>query len=97
MLQCSLLIVTQDVPLKTWIPFRDEYLDECNRLEGQGEEYLGECVGCRTVEPAFRQEPMLRCDDCFGGQLMCRSCCLEQHRALPLHRIKVCHVVLVDC
>jgi hypothetical protein len=43
---CSLLSATQDVPLKTWIEFRDKYLDECNRLEGRGEEYLGECVGC---------------------------------------------------
>lgn len=43
---CSLLSATQDVPLKTWIEFRDEYLDKCNRLEGRGEEYLGECVGC---------------------------------------------------
>lgn len=37
------------------------------------------------VEPAFHQEAMLICDNCFGGQLVCRSCCLEQHRTLLLH------------
>lgn len=77
----------QDVPLKTWRNYRDKYLGEMNRLEGRrGEE---DCRGCRALDPVFRQTPSFRCEDCFGSELLCQGCCVSQHRALPLHRIKV--------
>jgi hypothetical protein len=75
------------------MPFRDEYLDECNRLEGRGNPSARQCLGCQSIEPSFRGEATLRCEDCWGGQLFCKTCCLEQHRTHPLHRIKVCNTI----
>lgn len=79
----------QDAPLTTWVKdFRTASLDERMRYEGRGEKHLGEscpdcsCPGSGTV----------RCEDCFGRELLCRSCCIKRHHRLPLHRIKVSNV-----
>ncbi|KDQ52704.1 hypothetical protein JAAARDRAFT_198051 [Jaapia argillacea MUCL 33604] len=51
-----------DDPLKTWIPYCDEYLDELISLEGMG---CSHGLGC----PDCRQAAFFRCRDCFGGDV----------------------------
>lgn len=34
-------------------------------------------------------EPIYRCKDCFGTEMMCRDCIVECHASHPLHRIDV--------
>ncbi|KZP18029.1 hypothetical protein FIBSPDRAFT_956594 [Athelia psychrophila] len=70
-----------DFPLTTWIPLRDEYLDETMRLEGRGDA-SDECAECRTAGAT------LQCEDCIGNQLVCPGCCVLHHQRSPLHRIK---------
>ena len=37
---------------------------------------------------------LYKCKDCFGCQLLCRSCFAERHALLPFHRALVCHFKL---
>lgn len=73
----------QDVPLKTWVRFRDDYLDECMFLEGRGT-FHSSCAGCHAPMPQYR------CKDCTLGPLWCRACLLQRHDQLPLHLVEVC-------
>jgi hypothetical protein len=41
------------------------------------------CQDCQASSPT------IRCDDCHGGEMVCRSCALERHHRHPLHCIKV--------
>jgi hypothetical protein len=87
----------QDAPLLDWAGqgkgdpgFRDEYLAEMLRLEGRGNGQLQGCMSCSSAEGLYR------CEDCLGGILECRSCCLQRHRYLPLHIIQVRVALLLD-
>lgn len=80
-----LLTHPQDAPLKTFLPYRDSYLDEMLTCEGRGV-YIDDDVCPLCKEGA----PEIRCRDCFGGALICRDCILKTHAARPLHRIQVC-------
>jgi hypothetical protein len=80
----------QDAPLLDWAGrgkedpgFRDEYLAEMVRLEGRGDGRLRGCMSCSSADGFYR------CEDCLGGMLECRTCCLQRHRHLPLHIIQV--------
>lgn len=81
--KCSPTTPSQDVPLKSWIPLRDAYVDDLIWLEGRGQADDALCADCQGPSPT------VRCDDCHGGELVCRSCALERHRRHPLHRTKV--------
>jgi hypothetical protein len=35
----------------------------------------------------------IRCNDCFGGELLCEDCCVRNHVNNPLHMIEVIFVV----
>ncbi|KAJ7812570.1 hypothetical protein B0H14DRAFT_3478739 [Mycena olivaceomarginata] len=67
----------KDHPVKTWIPFRNEYCNGLLQLKG-----LWWSKGC-----AICQHPNLtwRCEDCFGNRLLCGVCVVEKHRDEPLH------------
>ncbi|KDQ58042.1 hypothetical protein JAAARDRAFT_129485, partial [Jaapia argillacea MUCL 33604] len=71
----------QDDPLKTWIPYRDEYLDELISLEGMGR---SRCLGCLDCQ----QAAFFQCWDCFGGDLVCGECLVRRHQQSPLHRVE---------
>ncbi|RPD67932.1 hypothetical protein L226DRAFT_474192, partial [Lentinus tigrinus ALCF2SS1-7] len=72
-----------DEPLRAWIPFRDEYLDELLRHEGRGDRRtLSVCARCS------QGNPILRCVECTGGDMLCHGCMLQDHSRLPLHRIQ---------
>lgn len=77
-----LTIFHQDAPLQTWLGYRDEYLDECMALEGQGR-WAKSCAGCQKPFPQFR------CKDCTHGALWCKECLLLTHHQNPLHSIEV--------
>lgn len=80
----------QDAPLKTWVDYREHYIDEMMGLEGRGR-LQASCAGCNIAHPIYR------CKDCLHGCLWCSSCILEKHRMQPLHMIEVwkslCHSV----
>jgi hypothetical protein len=78
--------VLQDDPLKTWVDYRDDYLDECMLLEGRGPFYSF-CAGCRSPESKYR------CEDCTPGPLWCKVCLLARHGQLPLHLVEVRRIV----
>ena len=63
---------------------RDEYLDEVLRLEGRG--FFGRATHCPTCGVGV---PEYQCLDCLGGQLFCKTCVLDMHARLPLHRLQV--------
>lgn len=74
---------SQDNPVKTWIPHRDQYLDRMMRLEGRGAWWTKGCAQCKESNPTWR------CEDCFGGRMLCMSCCISRHQDEPLHLLQV--------
>ncbi|KAF7974192.1 hypothetical protein HWV62_13237 [Athelia sp. TMB] len=74
-----------DAPLRTWLGFRNEQLDERMRYEGRGDKVDdSQCPGCYGVNIG-----LYRCDDCFGRELVCVECCVSRHWTSPLHRVKI--------
>lgn len=76
------LTLLQDRPLKAWIPHQDEYLRECIRRDGR-EGRPDVCQRCQEGPG------VIRCEDCFGGEILCEECTVSVHHRLPLHRIEV--------
>ncbi|THU93273.1 hypothetical protein K435DRAFT_670546, partial [Dendrothele bispora CBS 962.96] len=74
-----------DLPLKEWIPYRDEYLAELLHLEGRGDFSLEVCPVCGLEND---EEIAYRCLDCLGGDLKCQDCCVKEHQSHPLHIIE---------
>lgn len=73
----------QDVPLKTWINFRDDILDVCMVLDGRGP-FHELCADCRAPNPLYR------CQECaLGRPLWCQLCMLKRHSQSPLHIVEV--------
>src|SRR5882757_11086513 len=61
-----------------WLQLRDRYLHLL--LEMQGLTRDPTCSIC--------SKPMeIKCDDCFGANYFCRTCCLDAHQRSPYHRI----------
>ncbi|KAJ7462644.1 hypothetical protein B0H11DRAFT_1734840 [Mycena galericulata] len=60
---------------------RDIFLMQLLRREGCGDASAELCPGCK--DPSV--SPQYRCEDCAGGLIYCRECCLDRHRANPLH------------
>ncbi|KAJ7071719.1 hypothetical protein B0H15DRAFT_793414 [Mycena belliarum] len=67
-----------------FIPERMNYLDALVQREGRGPWWSKGCMGtgCLQLEAEYR------CEDCFGGRLLCRSCILDRHRDEPLHLVQ---------
>ena len=65
--------------LAQWLPHRQSYLDELNRLESPGEN-AAVCVICKAPGD-------YKCRDCCYPQHYCRECVVARHSHLPLHRI----------
>ncbi|KAJ7078697.1 hypothetical protein B0H15DRAFT_954377 [Mycena belliarum] len=73
-----------DRPLLPFIPERNAFMDGLVRREGRGPWWSKGCMAtnCLALEADYR------CEDCFGGRLLCRSCIVERHRDEPLHLIQ---------
>jgi hypothetical protein len=81
-LRRDLLSSCQDHPVHTFIPLRDAYGDALIKREGRGP-WRSTCTICKDPNPTWR------CEDCFGGRMLCTSCVLERHREEPLHCLQV--------
>src|SRR6266404_1604995 len=61
-----------------WLQLRDRYLHLLLEMQGL------------TMDPtcSICSKPMeIKCDDCFGANYFCRTCCLDAHQRSPYHRI----------
>ncbi|KAF9489972.1 hypothetical protein BDN71DRAFT_1349873, partial [Pleurotus eryngii] len=61
----------------------EEYLLEVVHLEGPALSSLTHCKCCSKEVATF-----YRCKECFGGQILCKSCTVQCHIQHPLHHIK---------
>lgn len=66
--------------LSDWLPSRDLYTCEVLDHEQSTADTL--CPECQS------RPGLLRCKDCFTGQVLCRNCCLTVHRGTPFHSIE---------
>ncbi|KAJ7717054.1 hypothetical protein B0H16DRAFT_1316196 [Mycena metata] len=72
----------QKFPLKAWIEYHDEYLDEMLRLEGHGGTVSrASCASCGVADPMFRCAHQL----CMGPEMFCQRCIVQKHAFLPTH------------
>jgi hypothetical protein len=73
----------QDEALRMFVKESSTFLAEFIRLDGRGASTCVKCPFCGIGDP------VIRCSDCIGGALACRTCCVNMHRYNPLHRIEV--------
>jgi hypothetical protein len=79
----------QDPALQRWLlNLRDIYLRLLLWRDGCGGADAELCPRCGASP-----NPIYRCEDCFGGRLLCEACCLEKHREDPLHIIYVSDLI----
>ncbi|KAJ7181651.1 hypothetical protein C8R43DRAFT_869903 [Mycena crocata] len=70
--------------MKAFIKQRNTFQDALLRREGRGPWWAKGCMGAGCLE--LRAE--YRCEDCFGGRLLCKLCVVTRHRDEPLHLIQ---------
>ncbi|KAG1789262.1 uncharacterized protein HD556DRAFT_1433768 [Suillus plorans] len=81
-----------DAPLHEWmgvnerVGFCEEYLLKELRLEGRGSLTTTPC-SCSDINNNIVQERLYHCEDCYGPEILCKSCCLLKHARHPLHII----------
>ena len=47
-------------------------------------------AGILDTSPYPVPPPLIRCKDCFSGELTCAACCVQNHGHNPLHIVEVC-------
>ncbi|TFK18461.1 hypothetical protein FA15DRAFT_729809 [Coprinopsis marcescibilis] len=73
--------------VKTWIMYRDSFLDEPNRLNGPAGHNLDlGCSECHSLVPSNTLHRCTSCYDCMA--LYCTDCIVKQHKTLPFHLIE---------
>ncbi|KAF9781630.1 hypothetical protein BJ322DRAFT_1010663 [Thelephora terrestris] len=68
--------------LEEWLPHRKQFLDELLRLEGLKKGMTRSSCGECKVGAIYR------CKDCFGGEVTCKECILQDHESHPLHSLE---------
>ncbi|KAJ7180060.1 hypothetical protein C8R43DRAFT_871124 [Mycena crocata] len=70
--------------MKAFIKERNNFQDAFLRREGRGPWWSKGCMGdgCLALRADYR------CEDCFGGRLLCKICVVNRHRDEPLHIIQ---------
>ncbi|KAG1763903.1 hypothetical protein EV702DRAFT_1182676 [Suillus placidus] len=92
-----------DAPLYEWmrvnecVGFREEYLLKELRLEGRGSLTTTPCSSCSDINNNIVQEHLYRCEDCYGPEILCKSCCLSKHARHPLHIIHKWNGTYFEC
>lgn len=77
----TLAHILQLRPIDEWLPHREAYLDEMIRHDGRN----GRSSACsQCSDPGD-----YKCQDCAFGKYYCKTCIMEQHAFLPLHRLLV--------
>ncbi|KAG1871548.1 hypothetical protein F4604DRAFT_1881169 [Suillus subluteus] len=71
---------------KTYTTYQQMFL----RLEGCGDFAHATCF-CGEADP------MYRCQDCHGAELLCPTCAVHIHKRQPLHRIEVFRLDFCGC
>ncbi|KAJ3017904.1 hypothetical protein NUW54_g473 [Trametes sanguinea] len=66
--------------VRSWVPYRQEYLDEILRHYGRKGFDFSSCSLCKQGNAYFR------CLDCRIAQPLCQNCLLTAHREVILHR-----------
>ncbi|KAF7342850.1 CxC2 domain-containing protein [Mycena sanguinolenta] len=71
-----------DKTMHKWMrTLRDIYLIQLLRRDGCGDANRDLCPRCNMEIPKYR------CQECTGGALLCRDCCVKEHATNPLHVI----------
>ena len=53
------------------------------RQEGRNQRFIRDsCEACKA-------EAFYRCEECYGGRVMCKGCVLTIHEIQPLHALEV--------
>ena len=73
--------------IEEWLPYRDAFLHEILRHNGQKGLQVTICADCDNVGDFV-------CDDCSYATHYCSACMVKCHRLMPLHRIRVCKLIL---
>ncbi|KAJ6470096.1 hypothetical protein C8R47DRAFT_989021, partial [Mycena vitilis] len=78
--------IEQKRPLKTWTPFKEEYLGACMELDGRGAEKNYRRCSTRDCQGV----PLYRCafQACTGRRMRCKECIVSTHAELPTHFIE---------
>jgi CxC2 like cysteine cluster associated with KDZ transposases len=63
--------------MQEWIPQRDHFLSTILASEALPQDPT--CSHCSIADG------LLRCNDCFGGRILCQQCCLNLHKSHPFH------------
>nr|GAT58172.1 predicted protein [Mycena chlorophos] len=67
-----------------WRNYRDKYLHTMLWRHGRGQ-----VPSCCPICLNPQKIPEARCRDCFGGELVCRECCVSSHTRNPLHFVEI--------
>ncbi|KAI9059925.1 hypothetical protein FKP32DRAFT_1613943 [Trametes sanguinea] len=67
--------------VRSWLPYRQEYLDELLRHYGRKGADVTRCSICE-------QEAEFRCPDCRVSHPLCQQCLLKEHNQLVFHRVE---------
>ncbi|KAJ7800235.1 hypothetical protein B0H14DRAFT_2387450 [Mycena olivaceomarginata] len=62
---------------------RDIFLMQMLHRDGCANASTELCPQCRDAE----RSPLYRCQECTGGLLLCKECCVDKHADAPLHVI----------
>jgi hypothetical protein len=68
---------------------RDIFLRQLLRRDGCADSNLDLCPRCGDVS----KQAHYRCEDCAGGLLLCKNCCLDRHAKDPLHVVYVSNLL----
>ncbi|KDR74655.1 hypothetical protein GALMADRAFT_27784, partial [Galerina marginata CBS 339.88] len=70
---------SQNDYLREWVPRRPAHLHTLLSLVAPRD---ADCSSCKQSPATWR------CEMCFGGHMLCATCCCTLHQFLPFHRIK---------
>ncbi|KAK0478018.1 hypothetical protein EDD18DRAFT_1087465, partial [Armillaria luteobubalina] len=71
-----------DHPLMVWKSQRDEFLEEILRSESSEQTAHSDCDKCGL------EQGQHRCLSCFDRRMLCHTCIIELHQAMPFHRVE---------
>ncbi|SJL12496.1 uncharacterized protein ARMOST_15923 [Armillaria ostoyae] len=70
-----------DHPLLVWTSQREAFMAEMLYLEAPVSE-IERCHACRTSQGQYR------CVSCFDGRMLCARCIVNDHHAMPFHKVE---------
>lgn len=70
-----------------WLTYREDYLQEMLRHDRRGGLDVTYCADCG-------ERGDFSCHDCAYSLHYCQECLVDRHCLMPLHRIRVCRLIL---